>query len=354
MNRDNFDEYNDPSSYFIKEDALRSLDYDIYFSLGKRYFCDAGCHVCYIKDNLKQLKPNAKSLYPPITESIEQVWYDVADYFGSVRVNDDLFWLQLNAPHAFEWYVTHSPKLEYCMTDNAIFRQSKILHLFKFKAIADISLSSEFVQDVGSERILQELDYIRATHKIKKIKFIDCGHPELFAEFIEWAKKYDMHNCLHHDFRTDERKVLNYNWAEYQNTWVENHNSKLLKIYRESIALYYDDFYYSCDDASDINIQPFTNIEQGFDSKTFMIALIDGKLKQYNSYKDVSQIDIFKNYFTTTQHYKTNKDYNFIPNIMFSPTSRFMHKLIENGWIQTKYGLFQPGSPNVIGIVEKK
>ena len=49
MNRDNFDSYKNLSEYWLKEDALRSLDYDVYFSLGIRYYCDAGCKVCYIK-----------------------------------------------------------------------------------------------------------------------------------------------------------------------------------------------------------------------------------------------------------------------------------------------------------------
>lgn len=355
MNRDKFDEYNDPASYFLKEDALRSLDYDVYFSLGKRYFCDAGCHVCYIKNNLKELKPSAKSLYPPVTKHMEKLWHDVADYFGSVRVNDDLYWLQYNVPHAFEWYIEHSPMLEYCMTDNAIFRQSGILHLFKFKAIADVSISSEFIRDVGSKRIFEELNHIRMNHTIKKIKFIDCGHPELFEEFVEWAKVNDMHNCLHHDFREEDRKVLNYEWAEYQNTWVENHNSSLLKIYRESVALYYDDFYYSCDDASDISIQPFTNVHLEFNPERFMAALVKGKLQQYNKYKDVSKIDIFKDYFTQTQQFKVNEQFNFIPDMMFSNSSRFKHRLIENGWVQTKYGLYDPRkNTNIISIVEKK
>lgn len=355
MNRnDNFDECKDFNSYFLKEDALRSLDYDIYFSLGKRYFCDAGCHVCYIKNNLQQLKSNAKNLYPPITKNIQSVWETISDYFGTVRINDDLFWMRTNVPHAYEWYMDHAEKLEYCMTDNAIFREAEILHLFKFKSIADISLSSEFVRDVGSKKIMETLDHIRMNHEIKKIKFIDCGQPELLDEFVQWAKYHNMHNCLHHDFRTDDRKVLNYEWAEYQNTWVENHNSNLLKVYRESVALYYDDFYYSCDDASDMNIKPFHTIKKTFDATKFMADLIAGKLAQYNVFKTKSTIPAFQQYFNTAGHFKVNDNYNFIPDFMFSPTSRFRYKLIEEGWLQTKYGLYKPSTEKVISIVEKK
>lgn len=354
MDRDDFDNYKDPVRYFLEEDALRSLDYDVYFSLGKRYFCDAGCHVCYIKDNLKQLKPQAKELYPKITKHIENVWFDIADYFGSVRINDDLFWLRDNVPHAYEWYMDHAETLEYCMTDNAIFREADILHLFKFKSIADISLSSEFVRDVGSKRIMETLNHIRMNHEIKKIKFIDCGQPELLDEFVSWAKEHNMHNCLHHDFRADDRKVYNYQWAEYQNTWVENHNSNLLKVYRESVALYYDDFYYSCDDASDTNITSFFNVAGSFNPENFMAALLRGKLNQYSKYEKVSTIPVFKQYFGVSNKFKVNEEYNFIPYLMFSPSSRFKYKLLENGWTETKYGLFNPNkNMPVKSIVEK-
>lgn len=45
MNRDDFDNYDNLTEYWMREDALRSLDYDVYFSLGTRYYCDRG----YIK-----------------------------------------------------------------------------------------------------------------------------------------------------------------------------------------------------------------------------------------------------------------------------------------------------------------
>ena len=54
---------------------------DIYFSMGTRYFCDAGCHVCYIKDNLASIRSNSKTLYPVITDKHEEMWEDVFSYF---------------------------------------------------------------------------------------------------------------------------------------------------------------------------------------------------------------------------------------------------------------------------------
>ena len=90
MNRDNFDEYKNQSEYWLKEDALRSLDYDVYFSLGTRYYCDAGCKVCYIKDNLKQTK--LLDVFPNDLEKYKEEWFNFFEYFGVVRTNDDLYY----------------------------------------------------------------------------------------------------------------------------------------------------------------------------------------------------------------------------------------------------------------------
>jgi hypothetical protein len=73
MNRDDFDNYTNLAEYWLREDALRSLDYDLYFSLGTRYYCDAGCKVCYIKDNLTQTKNLA--IFPDDLDTLHTEWF---------------------------------------------------------------------------------------------------------------------------------------------------------------------------------------------------------------------------------------------------------------------------------------
>lgn len=336
MNRDDFDNYQNLSEYWLKEDALRSLDYDVYFSLGTRYYCDAGCKVCYIKDNLKQTK--SLNNFPEDLETLHEEWFKFFDYFGVVRTNDDMYYLKHNHPKQYQWYLNHGKNFELCITDNAIFRTLQLEEL-QLKSIGDISVSTDFVSQVGVERVLTGIKELYNRYGVKKIKYIDCGHPELFKEIIEWANKLELHNCVHHDFRTDHRELLNHAWAEYQNTWVTNDGSKLMQVYRESVHLYYDRFYYSSDDASNIIETDFYRFVDKINIKQFIFNLVEGKQKRYWDLRNRPVEKHFRDYYKKTQEFVVNSEFNFIPRIMFPPSSKFFYEMQKDGWIQTKYGL---------------
>lgn len=350
MNRDDFDGYENLSEYWLKEDALRSLDYDVYFSLGTRYYCDAGCKVCYIKDNLEQTKK--LNNFSDDLEKYQNEWFKIFDYFGVVRTNDDMFYLKHNYPKQYEWYQKHGNIFELCITDNAIFRTLELDDLV-LKSIGDISLSTEFIRQVGVEKVLSAVKKLYDKFGVKKIKYIDCGHPELFKPIIEWANELELHNCVHHDFRTDHRELLHHAWAEYQNTWVTNDGGKLMQIYRESIHLYYDRFYFSSDDASDISINQFHTIENTFDVRKFIFDLLKSKQERYFINQNKPLEKKFRDYYKKTQEFKINENFNFIPTFMFPKTARFFYKMQDDGWVQTKYGLMFP-SDQVISLVEQK
>jgi len=188
---------------------------------------------------------------------------------------------------------------------------------------------------------------------VKKIKYIDCGHPELFKDIIEWANKLKLHNCVHHDFRTNHREILNHAWAEYQNTWVTNDSGKLMQIYRESVQLYYDRFYYSSDAASNILESEFYTFSDRINIREFMFNLIEGKQKRYWELRNKPVEKQFRDYYKATQEFVVNNNFNFIPRIMFPTTSKFFYEMQKDGWIQTKYGLLLQ-EDNVIPIIERK
>lgn len=345
MNRDDFDNYTNLAEYWLREDALRSLDYDVYFSLGTRYYCDAGCKVCYIKDKLKETKNLA--LFPDDLDILHTEWFNSFEYFGVVRTNDDMYYLKHSHPKQYAWYLEHGHNFELCITDNAIFRTLQLEEL-KLKSIGDVSVSTDFISQVGTEKVLTAIKELYMKYGVKKIKYIDCGHPELFKEIIEWANKLELHNCVHHDFRTNNREILNHAWAEYQNTWVTNDDVGLMQIYRESVHLYYDRFYYSSDDASDINIEPFYIIKDELNVEDFITSLIIGKQKAYNIWKKRTLEKRFRDYYSETQKYTINKDFNFIPIIMYPLTAKFFYKMQEHGWNQTKYGLLKTPINNIV------
>jgi len=350
MNRDDFDNYKNLSEYWMREDALRSLDYDLYFSLGTRYYCDAGCKVCYIRDNLKETKHLDN--FPDDLETLHNTWFNFFEYFGVVRTNDDLYYLKYHYPKQYEWYKKYGKHFELGITDNAIFRTLQLDDI-ELQSIGDISVSTDFISQLGVEKVLSGIKELYDRHGVKKIKYIDCGHPELFKEIIEWANKLNLHNCVHHDFRTNHREVLNHAWAEYQNTWVTNDSDGLMQVYRESVHLYYDRFYYSSDDASDLTKDEFYSFEDTINIKEFLFNLIEGKQKRYWDLRNRPIEKKFRDYYKKTQEFVVNKDFNFIPRVMFPNTSKFFYEMQKQGWMQTKYGLILQ-EDKVIPLIEPR
>lgn len=350
MNRDDFDSYENLDEYWLREDALRSLDYDLYFSLGKRYYCGAGCKVCYIAANFEQTKN--MDLYSDDLEKYHDEWFEFFNYFGTVRTNDDLYDMKFKHPKQFEWYLKYGENFELCITDNAIFRLLQLPEV-KLKTMGDISISTDFLKNVGVETVLRAVKDLYDRYGIQKIKYIDCGNPEVFADVIKWANQLELNNCVHHDFRTTHREILNHAWAEYQNTWVTNEDGDLLQIYRESVHLYYDRFYYSSDDASDIHKDSFYTFQDHIDINEFIYGMLSGKQKIYNMTKDRNVGQKFIDYYKAVQQFEINREFNFIPIFMFPQTSKFFYKMEEGGWIRTKYGLYKNDGKELTPILKK-
>lgn len=346
MDRNDFDNYTDLNAYWVKEDALRSLDYDINFSLGKRYYCDAGCEVCYIKNNLQKTKslPN----YGNDLKKYEKVWMDFLPRFGSIRTNDDLYYLKQFHKADYNWYVANGSMFELCVTDNSLIRTLQLKDL-QIKGIADLSISSTFVKHIGVDKLL---DFIKRAHDkftIKKIKYIDCGDSEIFDRIIEWGYNSRVYNCVHNDFR-QERKILNHPWAEYQNTWIETTDDKVIRVNKEALHLYYNNFFYASDDACDLSIDPFYTFTEEFDMNEFLYRVVKGKQELYADWANQSNISKFKEYFATTLNTKVNRDFNFIPYVMYPRECSFFNSL--EGWTKTPYGLHNGQTP-VVSILSK-
>lgn len=347
----NFDNYKNLAEYWLKEDALHSLSFDVYFSLGKRYYCDAGCKVCYIKDNLEQTKPLPN--FDGNIEKLESVWNDFFDYFMEIRTSEDLYYLKYNYPKHYEWYKKHASKFHLCVTDNAIFRTLRMKEL-KLGGIADVGISTDFIKQVGVEKVLTAVKELHERYGVKKIKYVDCGNPEVFEDVIKWVDTLGLHNSVIHDFRTPHRKILNHEWADHQNTWVENTSNGILQIYRESIQLHYDRFYYSCNDSSDVEVEPFYMFDDKIDIQEFLFDLVKKKQDKYSVIQDKPEHQHFRDYYKETQKFTVNRDFNFIPSIMIPPRSRFFYRMAQDGWKMTPYGLLKSGSTEVISLIEEK
>ena len=345
-----FDSYKNPAEFWLKKDALRSLDFDLYFSLGKRYYCDAGCKVCYIADNLKQTKN--LDIYDDDLEKYHNEWFTFFEYFGTIRTNDDLYYFKYKKPKQYEWYLKYGENFELCITDNAIFRLLKIPEM-KLKSVGDITLSTLFLETIGVEKVLDACKELYSRYGVKKIKYIDCGNPEIFKDVIEWVKENNLADCLHHDFRTNHREVFAYDWVSGQSTWITHNDGKVVQVYRESIHLYYDRFYFSSDEASDLDKSVFYSFSDKININEFVYGLVNTKKEVYGKLAKLPLEKIFIDYYNATQNFNVNPDFNFIPRYMFPPTAKFFYEMEKLGWQHTKYGLYLNDGNDLKPLVER-
>ena len=83
-----------------------------------------------------------------------------------------------------------------------------------------------------------------------------------------------------------------------------------------------------------------------------MTDMIRGKLKLYNQFPQELQsvndstVQKFVAYYINRhKKFGVNEDFNFIPKVMMSPTSKFYNRLVKNGYRSTEVGLYIMGTP---------
>lgn len=367
-----FRKFKDHDSYFITEDALMPLHHDITFSPTRKYYCAANCQVCYIKKKLNAHLPfYAEAIPEKITVEDEKRWYDIFSYFYVIRVVDDLKFLKAHYPHIYGWYKEHASTFEYGMTDNAIIQQHETLMELDMKSLSEVALSEEFMNKVNSKKnynkvmeILQ--DYIDKydLHKVKVIKTSNEELPYHARELVEWINDKGIVTSLHNDYRktnVNDNELGNVDHDlnglfDYQNSHVLCYNDRTYQVYRGSLHLYGDRFFYSIDDATDINWDPFHTMNGDFDHQKFMADMIQGKFDLYSKFANELKnagsdiAEKFRSYYiNTTDKFMVDREFNFIPNIMLSDKSKYYHKLVELGYRPTEVGLYLPnGSPKPI------
>jgi hypothetical protein len=364
----NFHGYDDHATYFLKEDALRCISYDYYFSPTYKYYCGAGCKICYIQEHLETGREHyAKSIPDSITQEETDWWIDIFQYFYSIRTDDDFAYLKRFHYNIYEWYCKHSHHFEFGMTDNSFLNHRKIfMNEVTIKGIADITFSEDFIIKVNKEKLYGTLSDYLSKYKVGHVKIIRTSdnyhHPEEITDLVNYLKKYDVVFSIHQDFRTDEIYVYDTNNEfDNQNLYVFSDEKRRYQIHRSSVHLFNDSFYFSYDDASNVKVDPFYVIDktQRFDPKDFLYHMLVGKLEYYR--KCIEDLGVPKNstaqkfleYFQTTQQFKVNQDYNFIPEFMLSETSVYYHKLLEYGFIKTPVGLYLP-SEKALPIIDYK
>lgn len=363
---EDFRSFKDHSTYFLTEDALASITHDLTFSPTRKYYCGANCQVCYIKQKLNEHLPfYSQSVPDKITDKQTQLWYDVFDYFYVIRIVDDLRLLKAQYPHVYDWYREHAATFEFGMTDNAVILQHDALMELDMKGISEIALSEDFLNKINSKKnynkvmeILQRYIDKYKLHKIKIIKTTNNDFEYHATELVEWLHDKGVVASLHNDFRkTSEHNRsegnTDYdlkNMFDYQNTHVLCYNDRTYQIYRGSLHFYGDRFFYSIDDATDINWDPFHTVGESFKYNDFMTDMVQGKLNLYSEFvkelstvKDPAAIKFRDYYINTIDNFEVDREFNFVPDSMLNETSVFYSKLIDQGFKKTPVGLYKPG-----------
>jgi hypothetical protein len=354
MYNTHFEEAKDLDQYWLFQDCIKSVKRDLYFSISTRYFCDAGCKVCYIQDNLTRMKTSLGKYYFDFDDAMEERWEKVFDYYDYLRTDDDVMFLKLNYPKHYNWFVRNGHRFEYGMTDNQIFRYRRYAEELKFKGVASISLSSSFAESANSDKLMSTLKEIHISSPIQQLKMIDCGDMNTLRPYYDWAKENNIETMFHYNFLQGYRELLTYDWVDQQVTWIDADTEGNMQVYGdEAVCLFFDRFFFSNDVATDSTVDPYYILDKEYSAEAFLVAMARGKQELYNRWKDRTKNEKFKDYFAKTQNYRFNDIYNFIPSMMMVPFSRYCSKLEQTGWLKTPRGLYLNNGETLKSFVEK-
>ena len=356
-----FDSVKEHNTYFLTEDALECVSYDLYFSPTKKYYCGAGCKVCYIDKQLKEMKSEYKHYVPDvITEEDTKRWLEIFDHFYVVRTNDDFRYLKKHHPHIFEWYKEHAHHFEFGMTDNSIISNYDILmNELDLAGLADITLSEDFLTITSkNDKVNSKIKNLFKKYKACQVKIIrttkEYEHPKVVLDLIDWLNEYELYFTIHHDLRYNNNYRHDLIDAfQDQNCYILSHNDRTYHIQRTTVNLFNDSFYYSFDDASQLDFKPFMVLDGEFDTKEFLSTMLADKLEYYERMiadlegSDDPVVQNFCEYFKCNRNFYVNKDYNFIPHFMLHNQSKYYHKLLEYGFKPTEVGLYLPNEKPV-------
>ena len=348
-----FDETSNIDEYWLFHDCIKSVKRDLYFSISTRYFCDAGCHVCYIQENLKNMKKGLSNYYFDFDEKLEERWEQVFDYYDYLRTDDDMMFLKLNYPKHYDYFKRNGHRFEYGMTDNAIFRYRGYAKELNFKGIASISLSSMFVEKVNEDKLKAALNEIHSVSPIQQLKLINCGNINSLRYYYDWAKNNNIETLFHFNF-LGNRELITEDWVQEQVTWIDTDADGNMQIYGdEAVCLFFDRFYFSNDVATDSTVDSYYLLNEDYNPTKFLVSMARGKQELYNRWKDRTKNNKFKDYFANTLNYKINDEFNFIPSLMMVPFSKYCRKLEALGWTKTKYGLYYPDNQSIKSFITK-
>lgn len=366
----NFDDVTNFKEYFFKYDALHNVDYDVTFSVFRKYLCKANCEVCSIQ---KLWIPDDKfKKYVPIEikNDLTSEILNLFDYFEVVNTVDDMFMIKHEYPHLYEFYKKYSHLVSLAsITDNALPRHMKIIDELNFKSIHEISFSDVFIY--SSEKtlgyVLTQLEKIIQKTPIVLIKlilsFTDINEPgNKMQRIIDWAKERYIPIYTHNDFRNGTNIRFKSDNAEVKNitnVFVADapEFANMLLIFGETTYIQFNDFYMTSTTSMSELYSPYYTMTEKFSPELMLTNMLKEKKRLYARFatyaKNSKTQNKYHEYFTEiSKNVQVNDDFNFIPIVMLSAISNFAKMLVErHDYEVTKFGWIKRGATNVIPII---
>jgi hypothetical protein len=308
---------NDTIDYFNHIDSLANFR-EVNYSVFSRYFCTAGCKICYVTDAMKDAKDNHT-----VSSNIEDELNNLSEIFDIVSSSDDLLYIKNTLPNVYAELQRVSPKLAFGgMTDNQWIKVGRLLKEFNFTHIEESSFTDIFfcsckntLVDIIEELLLQ--------YNIRQIKIIS----------------------------TDD-DLTNIAVSTLTAMGLNIHTQKEITKFQDNVPVLRDEI--------------LNNSMYSSNSKIF-VSLLDNiefkALMNYNSIEDLIIVLLKRKqqyYAGLTQNkyaikismsLVVNEDFNFIPSWCFKYASKLKNHLLSLNYVEVEgYGLIKNNTTIVIPL----
>lgn len=347
--------------YFIKYDALKNVSSELVVSLLRKYKCNAGCKMCYLKDTwLSNNVYDAKYAPSPLTQDVEDQILKLFGSFSIITTMDDLLLLKTKYPDLYQFYVRNGPKMSStAMSDTAFIQQFPlIMSEIHFESIYEVSFSDVFLNKKGGTLVGDIIIKLKALHQrspIKKIKVIvltdDGESSDAVGMLVDWAHSKSISVGVHDDITQNKNTRVSLKHADYQELNFYSQDSLPMQALSEVVHLQYTDLYLTMVDCTSEQDPPFYNIiTDGLDRMdVFLSKMLQAKIKTYERYVDSmdsaceNKLRDYYKYVTSSVVAHEPHSFNFIPRL-FLPNWTEMYKTIasQGFFVETPYGLYNP------------
>lgn len=352
--------------FFLKYDAIKNVTSELVVSLQKKYKCNAGCKMCYLK-GVWLSDETIESLYhtPTLTDDVEASILAFFKSFSIITSIDDLYTFKQHRPDLYQFYVRNAHLMSStAMSDIAFIQQYPLLMSeIKFNSIYEISFSDAFLLKNSGKLAVQLVDKLTKLHArspITKLKIIMTLDGEAEAEIkliTDWAAEVNIPVMVHDDITKNRlNATVDILSATLQENTFFPYDQLPMQVLSEVVHLQYTDLYLTMVDGSSEQDPPFFNIvTDGLDNIASMLyRMIDSKLWTYRRYVNTMSsgcANKLRDYYVyITSSVVPNPQFNFIPRLVLPSWTNMYSTLKQQGFVETQHGLYKPSQHGVIPL----